>query len=110
MEPRKKTAPRKRAAAQAPEPEDDKPKMSGQARYSEAEDGFVTIEQCGVELRIPFGVKVPLTAYLAFKDDDEVRGTELLLGPEQWAAFLAANPNMGDFAAIGQQLRALAGN
>jgi hypothetical protein len=34
----------------------------------------------------------------------------LLLGPEQWAAFLAKKPSMGDFNAIGEQLQELSGN
>jgi hypothetical protein len=93
----------------APQPQDRKKKKSAQARQAEV-DGYIDIEQCGVPLRIPLGDKVPLTAYMAFKDDDEMRGTELLLGAEQWSAFLAANPTVGDFAEIGQKLTDVLGN
>lgn len=93
----------------APAPQDHKKKKSADARKAEA-DGFIDIEQCGITLRIPLGEKVPLTAYMAFKNDDEMRGTELLLGAEQWAAFLATNPTVGDFAEIGKKLTDALGN
>lgn len=90
-------------------PTDRPKKKSADARQAEA-DGFIDIEQCGVSLRIPLGEKVPLAAYMAFKDDDEMRGTELLLGAEQWSAFMAANPTVGDFAEIGKKLTDVLGN
>jgi hypothetical protein len=103
----------------APEPQDHKPKKTpaqkkaaaaATARKAEAEDGYLTVKQCGVTLRIPIGGKVPLAAYVAFKNDDELKGTELLLGKEQWAAFLEKNPTLDDFAEIGKQLEELTGN
>lgn len=103
------TAPRKRVPANAPKPQDRKPKKSAEARQAEA-DGFATIEQCGVTLQIPFGEKVPLEAYIAFKNGDELGGTELLLGPDQWAAFLEKKPTVGDFAEVGEKLTDLLGN
>lgn len=84
-------------------------KKPADARKAEA-DGFIDIEQCGVSLRIPLGENVPLAAYMAFRADDEMRGTELLLGPEQWAAFMDANPTVGDFAEIGRKLTEVLGN
>lgn len=93
----------------APAPQDHKKKKSADARKAEA-DGYIDVEQCGVPLRIPLGENVPLAAYMAFKADDEMRGTELLLGAEQWAAFMAANPTVGDFAEIGKKLSEALGN
>jgi hypothetical protein len=93
----------------APQPKDRPKKKSADARKAEA-DGFIDIEQCGVPLRIPLGEKVPLAAYMAFKDGDEMRGTELLLGQEQWQAFMDANPTVGDFAEIGEKLTEVLGN
>lgn len=93
----------------APKPKDRARKKSPDARKAEA-DGFIDIEQCGVPLHIPLGENVPLEAYMAFKDDDEMLGTKLLLGEEQWAAFLAAKPTVGDFAEIGRKLTDLLGN
>lgn len=100
---------RKAVPATAPTPQDHKPKKSAEARKAEA-DGFVTIKQCGVTLKIPIAGKVPLAAYAAFKKDDELLGTELLLGEKQWAAFMAKNPTVDDFAEIGEKLTDLMGN
>lgn len=93
----------------ASKPQDHKKKKSAVARQAEV-DGFIEIEQCGLTLRIPVGKKVPLTAYMAFKDDDDMRGAELLIGAEQWAAFLEKNPTVGDFAEIGEKLEEALGN
>lgn len=90
-----------------PEP---KPKKKASVREAEAGDGYLTVEQCGVELRIPVGGKVPLKAFMAFSAGDNLGGTELLLGPEQWDAFLEKNPTLDDFEAIGDQLQELSGN
>lgn len=87
-----------------------KKKASVAAREAEADDGHVIVEQCGLRLRVPQGGKVPLTAYMAFLRGDELGGTELLLGPEQWAAFLDKNPTIEDFTAIGKQLEEFSGN
>ncbi len=46
---------------------------------------------------------------MKLKDGDELGGTEMLLGSEQWAAFLATSPTVGDFAAIGAKLLELSG-
>lgn len=93
----------------ATKPKDRPKKKSVDARKAEA-DGFVDIVQCGLELRIPLGKHVPLKAYMAFKDGDEMLGTELLLGAELWTAFMEANPTVGDFAEIGEKLTELLGN
>lgn len=93
----------------APAPKDHLKKKSAAARQAEA-DGYIDIEQCGVPLRIPIAGKVPLKAYMAFRRDDEIGGTEALLGPEQWAAFMAAEPTVDDFAEIGQKLTDTLGN
>lgn len=102
-------APRKRVPETAPKPQDHKQKKSAEAREAEAE-GFITVEQCGVKLRIPLGENVPLEAYIAFKEDDELGGTKLLLGEKQWDAFLEKKPTVGDFGAIGQKINDLLGN
>lgn len=93
----------------APKAQDRKTKKTVDARQAEA-DGYIDIKQCGVSLRIPLGKKVPLEAYMAFRAGDELLGTELLLGAEQWAAFMAAGPTVGDFAEIGEKLTEVLGN
>ena len=93
----------------ASKPKDRPKKKSADARKAEA-DGFVDIEQCGLTLRIPVGKKVPLKAYMAFKDGDEMLGTALLLGTDSWEAFLEKDPTVEDFAEIGEKLTELLGN
>jgi hypothetical protein len=55
------------AVSRLPEP---KPKKKAAtpaaARKAEAGDGYVTVEQCGMELRIPVGDNVPFAATLRF--------------------------------------------
>jgi hypothetical protein len=100
------------AATVSPIQKDSKPKKKASvaAREAEAGDGFVTVEQCGITLRIPVGGKVPLTAYIAFTEGKNLEGTKLLLGDEQWNAFLEKNPTLDDFEAIGDRLQESAGN
>lgn len=105
-----------------PEPAPKKKRPSVAARQAEAGDGYVTVEQCGIELKIPTGTKMPFKATLRFMglnddltplDDNEngnLLGTVLMLGPEQWAAFLEKNPTIEDFEAIGNQLQEMSGN
>lgn len=92
-----------------PEPKPKK-KASVAAREAEAGDGYVTVTQCGVELKIPVAGKIPLKAFIAFSGGDNIEGTKLLLGPEQWNAFLEKDPTLDDFEAIGNQLQESAGN
>lgn len=87
-----------------------KKKASVTAREAEAGDGFVTVEQCGVTLKIPVGGKIPLAAYIAFTEGNNLEGTKQLLGDEQWNAFLAKKPTLDDFEAIGDRLQESAGN
>lgn len=84
-------------------------KKSTTARKAEA-DGVAVIENNGVQLRIPTGKKVPLLAYEAFRNGDEILGTKLLLGEEQWAEWSATNPLIEDFEEIGTKLTELLGN
>lgn len=93
-----------------PKPKKKAPSTSTAARQAEAGDGYVTVKQCGVELKIPVGGKLPLKAFIAFSEGDNLKGTELLLGPDQWAAFLEKDPTLDDFEAIGNQLQESAGN
>lgn len=80
------------------------------ARKGEADDGYLTVKQCGISLKIPIGGKVPLAAYIEFEKGNELAGTEILLGPKQWELFLSKDPTLDDFAAIGAQMEALTGN
>lgn len=106
-----------RIPANAPQPQDRKrgktaaeKRAEAAVRAAEANDGYLDVVSCGVPLRVPVGGKVPLAAYMEFEKGNELAGTEILLGPDQWKAFMAANPTIDDFAEIGAQLEAIAGN
>lgn len=103
---------RKRTAAAPKQPQDHNPKKSAAARKAEAaaDDGYVTVEQCGVKLRIPIGGETPLEAAIAFADGDDFAGTRLLLGEKQWQAFLAKKPTVTDYNEIGTKLQEATGN
>ena len=102
--------------AGAPAPQDRKPKKaspSTEVRIAETADDngkFVTVEQCGVELRIPVGDNMPLEAVIEFTTGNDFAGTAALLGEEQWAAFRAAKPTLADYNELGSKLKAAAGN
>jgi len=105
-----------RIPANAPKPQDRKPKKTpaqkaaAKALQAEAKDGYVSIESLGLTLQIPIGEDVPFDAYIAFEQGDEARGTRLLLGEEQWTAFLEKKPLVRDFNDIARQLLELTGN
>ncbi|OMB92487.1 hypothetical protein A5733_17730 [Mycobacterium sp. NS-7484] len=104
-------APRKRAA-----------QKSAQARQAEAGDGFVTIEHCGLKLRIPVGDNVPLDLMEQIdapqpesptEADDRRRDialTRALLGPEQWEAFKATQPTWREYRELGTKISEVSGN
>lgn len=102
-----------RIPANAPKPQDRKPRKTPAQKAAQAEaegEGYITVEQCGVTLRVPVLGKVPLTAVVAAEQGDNLKATELLLGTEQWSAYLAANPTLDDFNDLSKQLEELTGN
>ncbi|PQM51828.1 adenylosuccinate synthase [Mycolicibacter virginiensis] len=122
----RKAAPSKRVPANAPKPQDHKPKKSAEARKAEA-DGYATIElQCGVTLRIPLGDNMPLAVIEILdspapkcEDEDEQKAADrrremsvakALLGPDQWEIFVAAQPTVRDYVELGEKIGALTGN
>lgn len=80
------------------------------ARQAEADDGVVTVEQCGVTLRIPVGGKTPLAAIDAYLVGDEYAGNKAVLGDEQWKALCDAGATMDDLEQIGDKIKEAAGN
>lgn len=87
-----------------------KKKASVAAREAEADDGFVTLEQCGVTLRIPVGGKVPIAAVDEFRAGDNYAGTKLMIGTEQWESLCGAGMTMDDLDELGGKLREATGN
>jgi hypothetical protein len=109
----RKTAARKSIPANAPQPQDHKQKQSAAARKAEA-DGFVIVEQCGIELKIPVGAEAPLEVLILSTQEPSVERdlkiTEEVLGAEQWAALRAAKPKIGDLNELSQKIREATGN
>lgn len=80
------------------------------ARQAEAEDGYVTIEQCGVSLRVPVGGKVTLAAIDLFREGDNYGGTKEMLGAEQWKRLCDAGATTDDLEELGDKLNGTSGN
>jgi hypothetical protein len=125
-----------RIPAHAPRPQDRQPRKTpakkapakktaaATARQAEAADGFVAVDlPCGFTVQIPVGEKMPLDAFLVLNGDEEAlsrlkirpedaetAGLRLMIGADQWSAFVAQQPTLGDFAELGRQLEALTGN
>lgn len=95
-------------------------KAATEARKAEAGDGFVTIEQCGVTLRIPVGEDMPLAVFEELGKPDpqneldkrlqDIAVTRALLGPEQWQAFTAAQPLARDYNQLSDKINGILGN
>lgn len=106
------TTPRKRTPA----------KKSTAARQAEADDGFATVEQCGVELKIPVGDNMPLEVMEALSliaekpqsnaDElmDDIAVTKALIGLEQWETFKSARPTLRDYRELSAKIGELSGN
>ena len=119
----RKTAAARRRAATAPKAQDQTPAKSVEARRAEAVDGFVDIEQNGVALSIPFGDSVPLEVIEVLVNQaatepqsgaeeivNEAAVTKALVGPVQWAAFMATRPTLRDYRELSEKIRGLSGN
>jgi hypothetical protein len=85
-------------------------KASVAAREAEAEDGFVTVEECGVTLRVPIGGKIPVAATDAFRAGDNYAGTKKIIGDEQWQQLSDAGMTMDELEELGAKLREAWGN
>lgn len=83
---------------------------SPEARQAEAEDGFVTVEQCGVELQVPVRGKVFVAVTDLFLEGDNYGATKQLLGNEQWKRLSEAGMTMDDLDELGLKLRGVWGN
>lgn len=99
--------------AHLPEPERKSKKKASPvsaAQEGEAGDGFVTLEQCGVSLRIPVRGKVPVAAVDAFRAGDNYEGTKQMIGAEQWKLLSDAGLTMDDLDELGAKLQETTGN
>lgn len=99
-----------------PKPPDQKKKKgSVAARQAEADDGFVTVEHCGVTLRVGVGDKMPagvVDAYIDGEGTPETNWKALRewVGDEQWNQLKAAGMTRGDVAELDRKFGELSGN
>jgi hypothetical protein len=107
------TNPAPTAADTAPKPAG-RPKKrasaSAVARQAEAQDGYVTIEQCGVPLAIPIRGKIPVAATDAFRAGDSYEGTKQIIGAQQWQRLSDAGMTMDGLEELAAKLKEALGN
>jgi hypothetical protein len=84
--------------------------LSVVAREAEADDGFVTVKQRGVTLRIPVSGKVPVAAVDAFRAGDNFGGTKAMIGAEQWKRCSDAGMTMDDLDELADKINQATGN
>lgn len=86
---------------------------SASAREAEAEDGFVTLEQCGVTLRIGVGENLPGAVIDAYMDGGSFanwKALKAMLGDEQWRRLIEAGATQGQLQELDKKIGELAGN
>ncbi|MGI5196933.1 hypothetical protein ACQEVY_25400 [Streptomyces sp. CA-288835] len=64
------------------------------AAAAEAKKTFATFEHRGLTFKIPHPKNFPLEVLMT---DDELVATQLILGEDQWAAYLSTRPDIEDF-------------
>ncbi|WP_405528933.1 hypothetical protein OG426_43295 [Streptomyces canus] len=64
------------------------------AADAEAKKTFAAFEHRGLTFKIPHPRNFPLQVLMI---DDELVATQLILGQDQWAAYLSAEPDIEDF-------------
>ncbi|MFD7605152.1 hypothetical protein ACFWAN_32515 [Streptomyces mirabilis] len=64
------------------------------AAQAEATKTFATFEHRGLSFKIPHPRNFPLQVLMT---DDELVATQLILGEDQWAAYLSTEPDIEDF-------------
>ncbi|MER5883087.1 hypothetical protein ABT160_04590 [Streptomyces sp. NPDC001941] len=67
------------------------------AAQAEATRQPATFEHRGLTFEIPHPAHFPLEVLLT---DDELVATQLILGEDQWAAYLATRPDIEDFGRL----------
>lgn len=61
---------------------------------AEATGAFLSFEHSGLNFNIPHPKKFPLQVLMT---DDDLVATQLILGEDQWAAYLATDPDIEDY-------------
>lgn len=101
-----------------PEPEPPRKKKksaTSAAQAAEAGDGYAIIEQCGVELRIGIGEKMPagvvdIVVDGAGDQHSKWKAVREWVGAEQWQKLKAAGMTQGDVEELDRKLGEASGN
>ncbi|MGN7135805.1 hypothetical protein [Streptomyces pseudogriseolus] len=72
-----------------------------EAAAAEAKHEAVTFEHRGLTFSIPHPTQFPLEVLMT---DDELVATQLILGDEQWAAYLSTRPTIADFGELAKAM------
>ncbi|WP_406305776.1 hypothetical protein OHA61_30705 [Streptomyces sp. NBC_00885] len=71
------------------------------AAKAEATKAFATFEHRGLTFKLPHPKNFPLEVLMT---DDELVATQLILGEDQWAAYLATHPDIEDFGEFARKM------
>lgn len=90
-----------------------KPRKSASVSAREAEatgDGFVTVEHCGITLKVAVGGNTPIAATDAFRAGDNYEGTKQMVGEKQWKALSDAGMTVDGLDELGRKIQEALGN
>lgn len=99
-----------------PKPQNQKKKKgSAAAQEAEAGDGYVTVEQCGIELRIGVGGKMPAGVVDIIVDAagdpySKWKAVREWVGAEQWGKLKSAGMTQDDVEELDRKLGDVSGN
>ncbi|MFB7027181.1 MULTISPECIES: hypothetical protein [unclassified Streptomyces] len=68
---------------------------------AEAKKALVTFEHRGLVFKLPHPRNFPLQVLMT---DDELVATQLILGEDQWAAYLGTGPDIEDFGELARKM------
>ncbi|MCY0941911.1 hypothetical protein [Streptomyces antarcticus] len=89
MSAKKKSTPRKKSPAKVA------------AARAEATKTVATFEHRGIVFTLPHPKNFPLEVLMT---DDELVATQLILGEDQWAAYLGTRPDIEDFGEFARKM------
>ncbi|MDQ1016694.1 hypothetical protein [Streptomyces afghaniensis] len=71
------------------------------AAAAEATETFASFEHRGLTFKFPHPKHFPLEVLMT---DDEIVATQLILGEDQWAAYLSTRPTIEDFGEFARKM------
>jgi hypothetical protein len=71
------------------------------AAKADATNAGLTLKHRGLNFKLPQPKNFPLEVLLT---DDEIVATQLILGEDQWAAYMATRPDIEDFGELARKM------